>query len=141
MNFFKLSLPLFLIFLTSIFAFPTPNSNNLIFLDDDNSLTSLDILPSPNATQTFMFHPNATRKLENGQFFQGDMNLTPKQRKFYEGGEEEEEGEEGEGEGGEEEGLFTRTGILNTKYRWPKNKAGKVVVPYKISSDAKYCKD
>lgn len=132
------------IFIASTFSLPTPNGG-LVFLDDDsdNSLTSLrtvDVLPSSNASRAFMFHPNATRKLENGEFFQGDMNLTPKQRKFYEGSDDDEEEVEDQGDGGEE-GILTRTGILNTRYRWPKNKEGKVLVPYKISNDAKYCEN
>lgn len=142
MIFIKFSL--FLFFIASTSSHPTPDGG-LVFLDDDgdNSLTSLrhvDVLPSSNASRAFMFHPNATRKLENGEFFQGDMNLTPQQRKFYEGDDDVDEEEVEEGDGGEE-GIYTRTGILNTKYRWPKNKEGKVTVPYKINNDAKYCEN
>lgn len=113
------------------------NDGGLIFReDDDNTLTPMqvDVLPPVNATQAFMFHPNATRKLENGEFFQGDMVLTPEQQRFYDGIDDGEE----ESETDDADGLFTRTGVLNTKYRWPK-KEGKVVVPYKLNNDAKFC--
>lgn len=121
----------FLIIFLIFFSFSLASPTNFIFRDDEeSSLHQFDVLPSKNATQIFMFHPNATRKAENGEFFQGDMVLTEAQQRFYEGDDVEDENEV--------DGIFTRTGVLNTRYRWPKE-SGKVIVPFKINNDAKFC--
>lgn len=32
-----------------------------------------------------------------------------------------------------------RNGMIDKKYRWPKNKLGKVIVPYKFNETSAYC--
>lgn len=132
---------IFFIILTIFITFSSCRpaiDGGFVFREDDDSPSTpsrqIDVLPPKNGSQIFMFHPNATRKLENGEFFQGDMVLTEAQQRFYDGDDENEE----ENDENEAEGLFTRTGVLNTKYRWPK-KEGKVIVPFKISNEAKFC--
>lgn len=124
---------IFSIFIAFSSSRPTIDGG-FVFQEDDESLANVDVLPPANASQAFMFHRDASRKLENGEHFQGDMILTEAQQRFYDGIDEEEE----ENAEGDADGLFTRTGVLNTKYRWPK-RDGKVLVPYKINSDAKFC--
>lgn len=59
------------------------------------------------------------KDFEEGPYFQGDIVLTQDQAAaFFNGSYNAKD-------------IFT--GILGKKYRWPKNLAGKVVVPYKIS--------
>lgn len=118
------------------FALARPSNDQIVFRDDEddgNQLTS-QILPSVNSSQRFIVHPKASLKLENGEYFQGDMALTPEQQKLYlteDNGEDE--------DGSEPEGLISRTGIINTKFRWPKNANGNVIVPYKINDLSNFC--
>jgi hypothetical protein len=117
-------------------AFSRPQTDRVIFREnDDSAFENRDILlPAPNNSVEFIVHPKAARSLENGNFFQGDMKLLPEQEKFFTSSDNDEEDNDDE-----EYGLFTRTGIINTKYRWPKNSEGHVVIPYKIDEAAKYC--
>ena len=108
--------------------------------DDDNDdvlsrFRQFEILPSRNSSQKFLRHPEASTALENGEYFQGDMRLSPEQEKYYLTDEDSDLGD-----GDDEEGVGSRTGIRNIKYRWPKDKNGKVNVPYKIDDAAKFCK-
>jgi hypothetical protein len=114
-----------------------PQNDRIVFREEDdhhleNRLETL--LPGPNSSVAFIIHPQAQRSLENGQYFQGDMKLLPEQEKYLTTNEE-----EAETDSGDESGLFTRTGLVNTKYRWPKNREGHVILPYKIDELAKYC--
>ncbi|XP_070493986.1 high choriolytic enzyme 1-like [Chironomus tepperi] len=105
--------------------------------DDDNDVLSrfrqFEILPSRNSSKNFLRHPEASTALENGEYFQGDMRLSPEQEQYYLT-DADLDGEDGEGA----EGIWSRTGILNTKFRWPKDKEGKVNVPYKIEESANF---
>lgn len=127
---------LVVISLSQILARP---QGDIVFLPDDDSdsfasrFSAFEVLPSDNSSQKYLRHPEATLSLENGEYFQGDMNLLPEQEKYYL---TDEEVEEGDGEEGE--GIITRTGILNTKYRWPKDRNGKVIVPYIIQDSANF---
>lgn len=60
---------------------------------------------------------------EFGDKFQGDIDLTPEQEAII----------NGTARGG-------RTGLLNTKYRWPKNSAGYVMVPYAFQPFSQFSK-
>lgn len=121
-----------------ILAYPQGDFIHFAADDDSNDVLSrfrqFEILPSRNSSQKFLRHPEASTALENGEYFQGDISLSPEQEKYYLT-DEDLEGDEGE----EAEGVGSRTGILNTKYRWPKDKNGKVNVPYRIEESANFC--
>lgn len=63
---------------------------------------------------------------EEGNFFQGDIDLEPDQSRILFSSD------------AENDKILT-TGLLSEKYRWPKEK-GKVIVPYTISTEPRYCK-
>lgn len=60
------------------------------------------------------------KNFELGSYFQGDIELTPEQ--------------EAAAFDSTDGGRNGRTGLLSSSSRWPKNSAGKVIVPYIISS-------
>lgn len=66
---------------------------------------------------------NGRSSLEYGDKFQGDIVLTPSQEEMFNG-----------------TGKGSRTGLLDTRYRWPKNTAGQVIVPYTFLSSAGFSK-
>ena len=69
--------------------------------------------------------PSGRSPLEFGKKFQGDLALTSDQEKLL----------TSSGRGG-------RTGVLNTYYRWPKNKLnGLVYVPYTYSAAAGFSEE
>lgn len=127
------------LFFSPLLAYPQGDKITYV-LDDDNydvlsRFRQFEILPSRNSSQKFLRHPEASSALENGEYFQGDMRLSPEQEKYYLT-DADLDGDDGE----EATGVGSRTGILNKKFRWPKDKNGKVNVPYKIDDAAKFCK-
>ncbi|KAG5668447.1 hypothetical protein PVAND_016387 [Polypedilum vanderplanki] len=121
-----------LIFFTSVFC--RPQNDRIVFRDENDGASTDSLLPGPNNTIAFIIHPQAQRSLENGNYFQGDMNLLPQQEKYFTTNDTDDDAENEN----EEDGLFTRTGIINTKYRWPKDKEGHVILPYVIDELAKF---
>lgn len=61
--------------------------------------------------------------LEFGDNFQGDIILTPEQEDIINGNTR-----------------GARTGLLNTRSRWPKNSSGYVIVPYTFQSASGFSK-
>jgi hypothetical protein len=125
---------IFFIILPIICAFP---DDRIVFRDDDDEiddsandlkydnarlLSDKNILKSDN--NSFIADTQALRDLENGNFFQGDIVLQPDQQEILEMVLKDED-------------FPTRTGIISEEYRWPKNRNGKVVIPFEISED--YC--
>ncbi|XP_070493994.1 hatching enzyme 1.2-like [Chironomus tepperi] len=82
-------------------------------LDDEN------LLKSDNLTTEFLIDEDAKDVLENGEFYQGDIVLMEDQLDMLKATDDE---------------FGTRTGILSQYYRWPKNRLGKVIVPYAFSN-------
>ncbi|KAL7020188.1 hypothetical protein ACKWTF_011406 [Chironomus riparius] len=149
---------LLLIFIYKIAAFPTviddrivfpdelennQNSNDLNFndlesrFDDDGGDLKLDLTPflndsnilkSDNDTEEFLYEEQSGGKPQYGDLFQGDIELVPEQVKLLNGT-------------GEDADLADRTGLISAVYRWPKNRNGKVIVPYIISSNDYSFKD
>jgi hypothetical protein len=64
-------------------------------------------------------------ELEFGDKFQGDIVLTPEQEELING--------EGNHKG-------SRTGLSRTQFRWPKNSAGQVIVPYTFQASSGFSK-
>lgn len=85
-------------------------------IDDPN------LLKSENTTEEFFNAKEADSKFEHGNHFQGDIVLLEEQRKFLNSSEI------------AKDDLGARTGLIWEGYRWPKNKYGRVVVPYEISN-------
>jgi hypothetical protein len=104
----------------------------------ENRFTKSTILKSDNMTAAFMSLPEASKDFENGEYFQGDIALTAAQERFF-FSDDTDDYEDGDGGDNEDRRVFTRTGIIDTKYRWPKNSTGFVNVPYVIDANAKYC--
>ena len=134
----KLFLYFLLSFVTKIFSFPLPD-DRIIFRDDDYDgrvddsvddirfdqtrlLSDSNLLKSDNLTREFLYDERAQQKFENGQFFQGDIILQQEQIDILKYPDD-------------DDPFGTRTGVLSENYRWPKNKNGKVIVPYEFSSD------
>ena len=113
----------------------SPNTNDLenrfnddagdLELDFSSLLNDSNILKSDNDTSEFLYDDQTSGKPQYGDFFQGDIELMPEQVKLL--------------NSTEEIDLSDRTGLISTIYRWPKNRIGKVLVPYIISSND-YCK-
>jgi len=95
-------------------------------LDFSSLLNDSNILKSDNDTSEFLYDDQTSEKPQYGDLFQGDIELMPEQVKLL-------------NSTGEEIDLSDRTGLISTIYRWPKNRIGKVLVPYVISSND-YCK-
>ncbi|XP_070493984.1 low choriolytic enzyme-like [Chironomus tepperi] len=128
----------FLLFIVSkITSLPVPD-DRIVFRDDDDYLvddsaddirldqyerllTDSNLLKSDNTTKEFLYDEKvpATR-LENGQFYQGDIILVQEQLDILKYPDD------------DDDPFGTRTGVISENYRWPKNKEGKVIVPYKI---------
>lgn len=68
-------------------------------------------------------------QFEEGNNFQGDIDLEPDQLEILMSNDTE-----------DGSSSLTRIGLLSELYRWPKNKHGKVVVPFVISNNAGYSK-
>lgn len=113
----------------------SPNTNDLenrfnddagdLELDFSSLLNDSNILKSDNDTSEFLYDDQTSGKPQYGDLFQGDIELMPEQVKLL--------------NSTEEIDLSDRTGLISTIYRWPKNRIGKVLVPYIISSND-YCK-
>jgi hypothetical protein len=67
-------------------------------------------------------------KLEDGNFFQGDIKLLAEQKEIL------------DRLAVDKNSFPTRTGILNEEYRWPKDNEGYVNIPYEFAPGSKYCK-
>lgn len=94
-------------------------------LDLSTLLNNSNILRSDNDTAELMFEEQSERKPQYGDLYQGDIKLMPEQVKIL-------------NSTGEEADLADRTGLISAVYRWPKDRRGKVNVPYLISS-TDYC--
>jgi len=127
-----------LIFVSKIESFPIDN-DQIIFRDGDEVaevenkrnnvhlnqlrlLEDLNLLKSDNLTTEFLFDEEAQQKLENGQFYQGDIVLMEDQLETLKAPEDDSQ-------------FGSRTGILSEYYRWPKNRYGTVIVPFVISKE------
>jgi hypothetical protein len=76
------------------------------------------------AAHPFFEKETSTRSIyELGDKFQGDIVLTPEQKALVSG-----------------TTRGSRTGLLDKKYRWPKNSFGKVILPYTFQSSAGFSK-
>jgi hypothetical protein len=120
--------------MSRIESFPIDN-DQIIFRDGDevakvenkrknpqlNLIDDVNILKSDNLTSEFLFDEEAQQKLENGQFYQGDIVLMEDQLEILKAPDDVSQ-------------IGTRTGILSEYYRWPKNRYGKVVVPFVLSN-------
>jgi hypothetical protein len=84
-----------------------------------NLLNDPNILKSDNMTLKFLLDEEASGNLEEGKHFQGDMVLLEEQLNTL----------------NDTSDMSYRTGRLDERYRWPKNAAGNVIVPFEISSD------
>lgn len=129
----------FLAVLPIITSFPlNKNDDRIIFPDDDvddgvadlkfdqvRLLADPKILKSDNTTSEFLTDGSELQQLENGKFFQGDILLLPDQEEFLNANLTDDD-------------FPTRTGLISESYRWPKNRNGKVIVPYVLSDE--YCK-
>lgn len=65
---------------------------------------------------------------EEGNFFQGDIELEPDQREAMLSNDTD-----------DNSGSSVRTGLLSDHYRWNKNRRGIVEVPFSLSRNARFC--
>lgn len=132
----------FITFASITSSLPVPN-DRIIFRDEDEDsrrvddspndlgfdqlrlLSDSNLLKSDNTTKEFLFDEAAQQRLENGKFFQGDIVLMQDQLDILTYPDDDDE-------------FGTRTGVLSENYRWPKDRSGKVIVPYSLAKD--YCK-
>lgn len=99
--------------------------------DSKSLLDDPNLLKSENATDELLIDKFADTKLENGNYFQGDMMLTEDQRNMI----NTLEPGPGQAESDEDDPLGTRTGLIWAGFRWPKNSKGTVTVPYLIDKN------
>ncbi|XP_070493995.1 hatching enzyme 1.2-like [Chironomus tepperi] len=92
-----------------------------------NLVLSDQLVESANKTEEFLVDDFVKQGLENGEYFQGDMIIAKNQEKFFFGNETEVD----------ENGLPSRTGIIDTNYRW-RMRNGLVVIPYKFWSSSRF---
>ncbi|XP_070494003.1 hatching enzyme 1.2-like [Chironomus tepperi] len=124
-------LVIFSIFINFIATFPVdydqivfPDDNRLdrmsgkLNLDKRTQLDDPNLLKSENTIED----TEEDSKFEHGNHFQGDIVLLEDQKKFL----------------NNTDLVGTRTGLIWEKYRWPKNRNGRVVVPYKMSNVFSY---
>jgi len=110
--------------------FPDDNKLEKIFnkveelkFDRKNLLDDTNLLKSENTTEEFFYDKEADSKFEQGNHFQGDIVLLDDQRKYLHNT-----------KGDDSDSFGTRTGLIWEGYRWPKNKYGRVTIPYEISN-------
>ncbi|KAG5668445.1 hypothetical protein PVAND_016385 [Polypedilum vanderplanki] len=96
------------------------NFDQLRLLNDPSS----KILKSLNDSKEFIRDEKELQKLENGQFYQGDIVLLPDQEEIL-----------NQPLPADNDNFPTRTGLISEYYRWPRNRDGKVIVPYEIGKE------
>jgi hypothetical protein len=92
-------------------------------LDDPNLLRSGKI------TEDFLIDKDADTKLENGNYYQGDIILQEDQIEMIN------RIKIDDGTDVDDDTFGTRTGLIWAAYRWPKDSKGSVVVPYVIDNN------
>ncbi|KAL7014936.1 hypothetical protein ACKWTF_016204 [Chironomus riparius] len=85
-------------------------------------VSSDELVKSANNTEEFLIDDSVKQRLENGQYFQGDMIIAKNHENFFFGNATE---------------LPSRTGIIDTNYRWRMNN-GLVTIPYKFWSSSRF---
>lgn len=93
-------------------------------LDDPN------LLKSENITKELFIDEEADTKLENGNYYQGDIILHQDQVEIINRIEI-----RADNNNDENDSLGARTGIIWAAYRWPKDSKGTVTVPYLIDKN------
>jgi hypothetical protein len=83
------------------------------------------IVPALIAAPVYEEESEKRSDLEFGDKFQGDIFLTPEQEELI---------------NQVESSKFTRTGLVDEYYRWPKNSEGEVVVPYMFQTSSGFSK-
>ncbi|CAG9807142.1 unnamed protein product [Chironomus riparius] len=119
------------IFINKVLLFPIINER-IVYPDEFKELQSVEstgyqmsllndpnILQSDNMTAEFLIYQDGFKNLEDGEYFQGDMVMNEEQLNTI----------------NDTSDLSLRTGIINERFRWPKDVHGDVIVPFKISSD------
>lgn len=97
-----------------------PISNDQIVFQEENTLESSEILATDSAG---LAEEIVNMKLESGEFFQGDIVLSPDQEDLL-----------SLNGTADDDDLESRTGILMESQRWTKNAAGFAVMPYVIKT-------
>lgn len=103
-------------------VFPNNDDEHQHFFTNENEIVTSD----EDDGEIESFEQDLDLDLENGDYFQGDMDLLPEQEDFLL-------------RNITNLTVSIRTGLLNEDYRWPKNHLGKVVVSYTMSSPSKFC--
>jgi hypothetical protein len=98
---------------------PTMASSRLIVL------AIILIVPALIAAPISEDETEESSALEFGDKFQGDIVLTPEQEELINEA---------------ENSKTSRTGLLSARYRWPKNSAGQVIVPYTFQASSGFSK-
>ena len=97
-------------------------SERISLINDPN------LLKSENTSEEFLIDNSADSKFEHGNHFQGDIVLLDEQKIFLNSSRN------------LQDDVGARTGLIWEGYRWPKNKHGRVTIPYEISSVFSKCK-
>ena len=114
----------FFVLFTSIASKPVVENDQIVF-QEDNELGSSEILKPDNEG---INEEAMNLKLESGNFFQGDIVLSPDQEDLI-----------ALNSTADDDDLESRTGILLESQRWTKNQAGFAILPYTITT-TDYCK-
>ncbi|XP_070501111.1 hatching enzyme 1.2-like [Chironomus tepperi] len=96
------------------------DSTDDLKLDLQSLFNDPNVIKSENDTDSFMLENQGSDDALYGQHYQGDIVLSDDQKEFLKATNISE--------------FSSRTGIISLYYRWPKNRSGKVIVPYEISN-------
>lgn len=140
---------IFLFLVQKLIAFPT-NNDQITFRDSGESVNKFadvtsrfddstddmildlpslfddpNVMKSENDTNGFEVENQGSDDALYGKFYQGDIVLSDEQKQFLNATNVDE--------------FSSRTGRISLYYRWPKNRFGKVIVPYVVKT-SDYCK-
>ena len=90
-------------------------------LDLQSLFNDPNVMKSENDTNSFIVEDQGSDDALYGKFYQGDIVLSDEQKQFLNATNVDE--------------FSSRTGRISLYYRWPKNRAGQVIVPYVIKSN------
>lgn len=116
---------IFILVITKTSAFPSVTEQNLQEESGEEQILESDVPKLQGEDEVIVNHD-----LQYGKnLFQGDLKLDETQREVLLKNDSESTAF-----------LSSRTGVLDTDYRWPKNPQGHVVIPYIIDGLSGYCK-
>ena len=109
-------------------TFGKPQGDRIVFRDEESDIDIEDGLLTSKGTKVLGGENELVAQYkEHGKFFQGDIVLIKDQKDYL----------LADNSSGF---LPTRTGLVDEDFRWPKDRNGKVILPYYIDPTSGFCK-